>query len=169
MEKHYQQPRIFFFAVTISLSSWEIYICSPAWKTIIAIGEKKTSCERYCPAGRSALPGEDYLRGRHPQVQAVESKTSNGLSNFEETEFCCPILFVSESDCKDCYSLQSCLASAYKVTVLCINLDNRPLWAVTLVLGKIQCTWLDKRYALMFSFLLLLHVRSFHLRFGGGV
>lgn len=29
------------FSLMVSPSSWEIYICSPAWNTIIAIGEKK--------------------------------------------------------------------------------------------------------------------------------
>lgn len=87
------------------------------------------------------------------------------------SKICCSILFVSGSDCKDCYSLQSCRAGAYKVTVLCINLDNRLLWTVTLVLGE-NTMHLDEGNALMFSFLLLLNLWSalnFHILWGLGM
>lgn len=75
------------FSLIVSPSSWEICVCSPAWNTIIGAGEKKISCERYSPAGSSALLGEGCLRGRRPQLQTLIKRLPMGSATLKTQNY----------------------------------------------------------------------------------
>lgn len=63
-------------------------------------------------------------------------KTSNQSRHSEGAVLYCPILFGTKSDYIAGYLLPGYLEVAYKVMSLCINVDNGPLWTVTLVWGE---------------------------------